>query len=137
MSSETVQPLSFPAKLELALRVWRSYLLVRARMRREPLPDFVARLGKAGRLRSDRHPPARLSRAVHKSLHIGDHRPTCLVNSLILFHLLRKQGDPAELVLGVPDGKADHFAHAWVELEGTDVGPPPGRGRHLELARLR
>ena len=26
-------------------------------------------------------------------------------------------------------------AHAWVELAGVDVGPPPGRNGHVELAR--
>lgn len=136
MSRLDSQPLSLPHKLRLALRVWRAYVLVRTGLRREPLPDFVDRLSRQRRAVNGRHSPARLSRAVDKSLHVGKRRPSCLVNSLVLFHLLRRQGDPAELVIGLPDTEADHFAHAWVELEGNDVGPPPGRGRHLELARF-
>jgi hypothetical protein len=53
-----------------------------------------------------------------------------------LFRLLREQGDPAELVIGLPDAAADHEAHAWVEVDGRDVGPPPGRGQHEPLARF-
>lgn len=39
------------------------------------------------------------------------------------------------LVIGLPEEPVDERAHAWVELEGRDVGPPPGRGNHVELAR--
>ena len=41
-----------------------------------------------------------------------------------------------ELVIGLPEQAKDERAHAWVELEGRDVGPPPGRAGHLEMARL-
>ena len=40
-----------------------------------------------------------------------------------------------ELVIGLPREPKDKDAHAWVELHGMDVGPPPGRGLHEELAR--
>ena len=125
-----------PEKARLALRVWRSYLRVRSRLRRRPLPDFVAQLGEPGRKARERHPPARLSRAVNRALRIGERRPTCLVNALVLFRLLREQGDPAELVIGLPRNAVDKDAHAWVELEGADVGPPPGRSGHAEMARF-
>jgi hypothetical protein len=72
---------------------------------------------------------------VHKTLRIGPYRPRCLTRSLVLFRLLRQQGDPAELVLGLPAVARDHNAHAWVELDGGDVGPPPGKGEHVEIAR--
>jgi transglutaminase superfamily protein len=136
MSSVIQRPLRLGEKAQLAVRIWLSFVLVRARLRREPFPDFVARLSRPVSNGGGRHPPGRLSRAVYKSLHLGERRPSCLVNSLVLFHLLRRQGDPAELVIGLPDGPAEHFAHAWVELNGVDVGPPPGRGRHVELARF-
>jgi Transglutaminase-like superfamily len=129
------QPLAFPAKVKLALRIWTTFLVVERGLRREPLPDFVARLGRKRRA-GVRHSPIRLSSAVHRALRIGRRRPKCLVNSLVLYHLLRSQGDAAELVIGLPDEPADHFAHAWVELGGVDVGPPPGRNGHLELARF-
>jgi hypothetical protein len=58
------------------------------------------------------------------------------VNALVLFRLLREQGDAAELVIGLPENPGGKDAHAWVELEGVDVGPPPGRSGHDEMARF-
>ena len=41
------------------------------------------------------------------------------------------------LAMGSLPGEArDQTAHAWVELNGRDVGPPPGRNGHAELARF-
>ena len=37
-----------------------------------------------------------------------------------------QQGDPAVLAIGLPEGARDHTAHAWVEVDGADVGPRPG-----------
>jgi hypothetical protein len=129
-------PLSAPAKATLALRVLRSYLRIRPRVHREPLPPFVASLGRPAH-RTDRwHPPPRLSRAVYRTLRLGPRQPTCLVNALVLYRLLREQGDQAELVIGLPADAADKDAHAWVELDGVDVGPPPGRSGHAEMGRF-
>jgi len=54
----------------------------------------------------------------------------------VLYRLLREQGDAAELVIGLPKNPADKSAHAWVELDGVDVGPPPGRNGHEQMARF-
>jgi hypothetical protein len=132
--SET--PLPLRAKAALALRIWALYPRVLAGLRREQLPAFVARFGQTGRPRAPLS-PARLSRAVDRSLRLGARKPRCLVSSLVLYRLLREQGDPAELVIGLPQTPADKDAHAWVELAGSDVGPPPGRGTHEELARFK
>ena len=70
-----------------------------------------------------------------RSLGLGPFRARCLFTSMVLFRMLRDQGDDAELVIGLPLEPKDKDAHAWVELGGRDVGPPPGRGRHEELAR--
>lgn len=129
-------PLSLPAKAGLALRVWALYPRVLVGLRREQLPAFVARFGQAGRARAH-HSPARLARAVDRGLRLGPRKPRCLVSSLVLYRLLREQGDPAELVIGLPQTPADKDAHAWVELAGKDVGPPPGRSGHEELARFK
>jgi Transglutaminase-like superfamily len=129
-------PLPLRAKAALALRIWALYPRVLAGLRREQLPALVARLGRAGG-RRPAHSPARLSRAVDRSLRLGARKPRCLVSSLVLYRLLREQGDDAELVIGLPQTPADKDAHAWVELGGRDVGPPPGRGTHEELARFR
>jgi Transglutaminase-like superfamily len=54
-----------------------------------------------------------------------------------LFKLLKAEGVNAELVIGLPASPESHIAHAWVEIDGRDVGPPPGRRNHEELARYR
>ena len=129
-------PLPLRAKAALALRIWALLARVLVGLRREPLPTFVARLGKPGTRRRNRHSAAKLSHAVDRSLTIGGRRPRCLVNALVLYRLLREQDDDAELVIGLPGRPADKDAHAWVELGGVDVGPPPGRSGHEELARF-
>ena len=129
-------PLPFRAKASLALRIWTLYPRVLAGLRREQLPAFVARFGRPER-RGAAYSAARLSRAVDRSLRVGRRKPRCLVSALVLYRLLREQGDDAELVIGLPQVPADKDAHAWVELGGTDVGPPPGRGTHEELARFK
>jgi Transglutaminase-like superfamily len=128
-------PLSTRAKTGLALRIWTLYPRVLVGLRREQLPAFVARL-RAPAARKAAHSPDRLSRAVDRSLRLGSRQPRCLVSALVLYRLLREQGDEPELVIGLPQTAADKDAHAWVELGGVDVGPPPGRGTHEELARF-
>jgi hypothetical protein len=49
--------------------------------------------------------------------------------------MLREQGTPAELVIGLAADARDHLAHAWIEVDGIDVGPPPGRYGHSPIAR--
>jgi hypothetical protein len=85
--------------------------------------------------RKGRYPPALLSRAVYRSLQLGPLRPRCLTSSLVLYRLLREQGDEAEVVIGLPAAARDHAAHAWVELDNRDIGPPPGRRGHAAIAR--
>ncbi len=131
--SET--PLSFAAKTGLTLRIWSLYPRVVVALRRQQLPTYVASLAAAGG-RRPRHSAARLSRAVDRSLRLGSRQPRCLVSAVVLYRLLRDQGDEPELVIGLPETPTDQEAHAWVELGGTDVGPPPGRGSHRELARF-
>ena len=131
------EPLSLREKVLLATRVWVRFALVSLRVRRQPLPRLVAGLSAVdGGPPRRHHAPATLARAVDRSLRIGSHRPRCLINALVLYRLLREQGDPVELVIGLPEHAADERAHAWVELEGRDVGPPPGRAGHSEMARL-
>ncbi|HEU4450265.1 MAG TPA: lasso peptide biosynthesis B2 protein [Gaiellaceae bacterium] len=129
--------LTLPEKARLAVRLWIRFAVIVLQVRREPLPALVERLARTnGRPLRARYRPATLSRAVHRSLRIGDRRPRCLLNALVLFRLLREQGEPAELVIGLLPSAPDQRAHAWVELDGRDVGPPPGRFGHEEMARL-
>lgn len=129
-------PLSNSAKLRLVWRIWHGYARIRLALRRTALPAVVAGLEKTP---VDRHAPAleprRLGRIVRRVLDVGPSSPRCLEMSLVLFRELRRQGTAAELVIGLPPEPTDHRAHAWVEVDGQVVGPPPGRLGHAELAR--
>jgi hypothetical protein len=125
--------LSIPAKIWLLGRVWWTALVVQLILRRHPLPQAVAILGATSARQP--LPPALLSRAVSRGLRLGRWQPRCLIRSLVLFRLLREQGILAELVIGLPEQPHSPDAHAWVELTERDLGPLPGRGSHVEIAR--
>jgi hypothetical protein len=123
------------ARVALVFRVWRAFLAVHIGLRRYPLPALVARLRIEPTEPSGRLDPLRLGRIVSRSLTIGRLRPRCLISALVLFRLLRQQGDAAQVVIGLPADPTGEQAHAWVEVAGVDVGPPPGGANHRELAR--
>lgn len=127
---------SLAEKARLATRIWVRFGLVTIDLRRKSLPALVEELAQTNGEPRSSYSPATLSNAVHRSLHLGSRRPRCLVNALVLFRLLREQGEPAELLIGLPREATNQEAHAWVELRGRDVGPPPGRYGHEEMARL-
>ena len=127
--------LGIPARLGLAVRIWTAFVRVRLTTNAHPLPVAVTRLGAAGRPPRYRIAPRRLGSIVSRVLRFGPWRARCLWTALVLYGLLRDQGDDAELVIGLPLEPKDFDAHAWVEIDGKDVGPPPGRARHEELAR--
>jgi len=124
------------AKVRLALRVWARFLSIRGPVTRRPIPELVASLGDPLRRAGERIAPIRLRRAVERTLRLGPWRPRCLVGALVLYRLLREQGDPAELVIGLPVEAVDQEAHAWVEIDGVDFGPAPGRAGYEALARF-
>lgn len=131
----TADPLRSPRKVWLVLRSWGLFVSVWVRLRRRPIPVVVRELSSVRRPSSSPVRPVRLGRVVGRSLGVGPWRARCLFTAIVLFRLLREQGDEPELVIGLPLEPKDRDAHAWVELAGRDVGPPPGRGRHVELAR--
>jgi hypothetical protein len=49
--------------------------------------------------------------------------------------MLIRQGERPQLVIGLPPSPSSHEAHAWVEVAGQVVGPPPGRLGHEEMVR--
>lgn len=64
------------------------------------------------------------------------YRPTCLPQSLVLWHLLRSQGAPAELNIGVSKSNGDFSAHAWVELDGRAVNDSPDVAQRFQPVDL-
>ena len=128
-------PLAPRDRVLLVLRVWGTYLLVRVVERRRPLIEVTARLGRPPRRLPARHSTARLSRAVDACLWPVGRPPRCLFSSLVLYRLLRAQGDAPELVIGLEAEARHRLAHAWIELAGIDVGPFPGKGTNVPLGR--
>jgi len=122
-------------KARLAADIWVAYVYVRRNLTRRPLPDLVRELSAEGRPVPQVVNPPRLGRAVFKSLGIGDVRARCISMALVHYHLLRRSGVDAELVIGLEHEPTSKDAHAWVEVQGRDVGPPPGRGDHQEMVR--
>jgi hypothetical protein len=55
---------------------------------------------------------------------------TCLEESLALWYLLREQGIPARLRIGVRKEKEQFEAHAWVELRGEALNQLEELHRH-------
>jgi hypothetical protein len=128
------------AKLELGFRIWFWSMVARILLRIRPLPAVVGQLRSAstrdeGRVGAGVSEARLLGRRVHRVLNVGPFRARCLVGALVLFRLLRQSAVPTEIVVGLRDPSESHEAHAWVELGGVDVGPPPGRHGHRELAR--
>lgn len=127
-------PLSAVAKVKLILRIAVSWAWVGVGLRRRPVPDLVAAL-RNPRTTAPALQPRRLSRVVDRVMRIGSFQPRCIIRALVLYRLLREQGSLPEVVIGLPHDPTDHLAHAWVEIDGVDVGPRPGRGNHQELVR--
>jgi Transglutaminase-like superfamily len=128
-------PLPVGVKARLAVRVWWLYGSVHLALLRHPLPVVVARLSRGPRARGYRLAAKDLGRIVRRVLRVGSRQPRCLFKALVLYRLLWAQGDVAELVIGLPATPTGKEAHAWVEVERVDVGPPPGGHGHVELAR--
>lgn len=136
-------PLGPVAKLRLLGTIWATALAVTVGLRRERLPALITRLGTpvtstAAAGSAEAHPPlppALLSRAVSRGLRLGPWQPRCLIRALVLYRLLSAQGDESVLVIGLDAVRPTTEAHAWVELDGRDVGPAPGAFGHRALVR--
>ncbi len=130
--------MSFSRKVELAVRIWWLSIVVRIRSRRRPLPQLVADLAKV-KSPHRRYPqnPVRMGQVVVRVLTTPGGPPRCLIAALVAFRLNQLQGRRVELVIGLPKEPEDKDAHAWLELDGRDIGPPPGQHGHEELTRYR
>lgn len=126
--------LSLVRKTVLAARIVILGAIAERKLDRRPLPELVASWATPSGRPQGRISPYGLGRVVARVL--GDRR-RCVVQSLVLHRLLVAQGDRPELIVGIPGAAENHNAHAWVELDGVEVGPPPGSSGHLEMARFR
>jgi hypothetical protein len=125
----------FARKASLFVRIWAWFIVVNVLLRLRPLPSIVRQLSRTPNPNRSPIPPIRLGRAVSRSLSLLGYQPRCLTLALVLYRLLGEQGDSPELVVGLPRRAMDETAHAWVEIGGMDVGPPPGKQGHEELVR--
>ena len=136
-------PLGPVAKLRLLWTVWATAVAVAVGLRRERLPALITRLGAPASSVADARsaeanpplPPALLSRAVSRGLRLGPWQPRCLIRALVLYRLLRVQRHEPVLVIGLDSVRPTTEAHAWVELDGRDIGPAPGAFGHRALVR--
>ena len=123
-------------KVVLAARIWALAVYVHLATRRRPLPQVVASLARRGESRRRTGVnPVRLGTIVTRVLTFRGTPPRCLIAALVAFRLNRAEGHGVEIVIGLPSRPIDKDAHAWLEINGRDVGPPPGQFGHLELAR--
>jgi hypothetical protein len=128
--------MSWWSKVVLVARIWIWFVRVRLALRADPLPRMIEHLRPdAGPIGDHRLPARRLSGIVRRSLGLTTRSRRCLPSSLVLYRLLLEQGDPAHLVIGIPAGARSRDAHAWVEVDGVNLGPSPDGRRLEELAR--
>lgn len=126
---------SFWRKISFATRVWVTAARVQWEMRRRPLPEIVRRLGKVEETSVLPWGPIHMGEIIARLLTVGPWTARCITLSLVHYHFLAERGLRPSLVIGLPDEPTSQDAHAWVEVGGRDMGPPPGRGRNEPMAK--
>lgn len=123
-------------RVRLAMRIWWRYGVVRVELaRQKSLTDTVDVLRNRTPARPIDQEPRQLGRSVVRALRAGPIQPRCLTLALVHMTLLNDNRIPGQLVIGLPKVAHGPRAHAWIELEGVDIGPPPGRHGHEEMVR--
>jgi hypothetical protein len=120
-------------KLRLALVILARYARVRIDLRRHPLPQLVDRYSRLP-ARTRRYRVRTLRKGVDRLLVLPGRPLRCLPRALVLYSLLVEQTHDARLLVGLPDASTSYRAHAWVEIDGVDVGPSPGKDGHEPMA---
>jgi hypothetical protein len=120
-------------KLRLAAVIVARYVRVRIDLSRYSLPEVVALYSR--RTPSSHHYPVpTLRRGVDRLLVLPGRPMRCLPRALVLYSLLVEQEQDPRLVLGLPTVATSTRAHAWVEIDGVDVGPSPGQDGHQPMS---
>jgi hypothetical protein len=111
--------------VSLSLR-WRGFRATRTALERFPpkanLEQEAARA--SGRAAQTAHMVNLADR--HGLVH-----PSCLAKSLTLWWLLRREGIPADLRIGIRKENEKFEAHAWVEHDGAALNEPEEHHRHF------
>ena len=133
-----VRARSIPGNLLLATRLWLRLGRVAWELRRRPLPQAVHGLGPRGERTGGGHRihARRLGKMVDRALHVGPWRPRCLFQAARLVLASPRSGRSSRARDRPRCGTRSKDAHAWVELDGIDVGPPPGPGTHARACAL-
>lgn len=121
-----IRGLGFRDLLDLALA---QAFILRARLAvaftpRGQLLRMARPASRAGTMAPDDTERVRqISLAVDRASEYGLFAPTCLVRSIALERLLRRERlDAAVVRIGVRDRDGRLEAHAWIEIDGTVVG---------------
>ncbi|MCL4473119.1 MAG: lasso peptide biosynthesis B2 protein [Actinobacteria bacterium] len=120
----TLKRLKHPRDLWLFLRILILLILLPGQIRRQSLPDLLARLDPGvGPGPRDQILLEKTSGFIDSLLNYRFFRRygRCLLRSLVLFRFLRGQGWPVEIHFGVrktAEGMADITGHSWLVLDG-------------------
>jgi hypothetical protein len=110
--------LGLSARLVVALPLLRVALGVFGFLRVYRLLSRASAPG-AGAARGASRSPRRIAAVVvHVNRHVLPYGGRCLLESMVLWYLLRRAGHPAEIRLGARTLLGPLEAHAWVELDG-------------------
>lgn len=95
---------------------------------------FLAHWSAAGNPRRTAlgaRPAEEVSWLVATAARLGPYRASCLPRALALWWLLRRQGNPVDLRIGVRTIAGQLMAHAWVEHEGVALDGDPDTARQF------
>lgn len=121
-------------KLMMVGEILSVYALMRWRMPRGDIREIAAGSRALLQRASEARAPAgqdnwdvaaHLGRAVYRTLRVLPTDSRCLVQSLVLSHMLSARGIPSTLIIGA-HSRPEFEAHAWVEQDGRPVLPPRG-----------
>lgn len=120
-------------RVRLARRVIARYIAVRVLLARLPLPRVVDTYSEKASPPTSVIEVKSLRRAVDRLLVLPGRPLRCLPRALVLYSMLIEEGHEARIAIGLPEVSTTIRAHAWVEVEGIDVGPSPGRDGHAPM----
>jgi hypothetical protein len=111
--------------VSLSLR-WRGFRATRATLERFP--------PKVNLQQEDAAASGRAAQTAHMVSLADRHglvHPSCLAKSLTLWWLLRREGIPVDLRIGIRKENEKFEAHAWVERDGAALNEPEEHHRHF------